>query len=73
MDTMHSHKCLPQVLKEMLKHCVIQTDYYQVREEPKIAAQICGKPDSTALTVQQLSHLSSIFDSEMIDTILKMP
>ena len=56
-----------------LKHCVILTDYYRV--EPQMAAQICGRPVSTALTVQQLSHLSrfgSIFNSDTIKTILNI-
>ena len=50
------------------------TDNYRV--EPQMAVQICGKPDSTAQTVKQLSHLSrfwSIFQSDAIETILNMP
>ena len=54
--------------------CVFLTDYNRV--DPEMAAQVCGRPDSTALTVKQLSHLSrfgSIFNSDAIETIVNMP
>ena len=72
MDPMYSFLSYRSNMLEIVLS--ILTDYY--RSEPKMAAQIFGKPDSTALTVKQMSHLSqfgSIFSSEAIETILDMP
>ena len=71
MDPMHSQTSF---ITTDRKHCVILTEYYRV--DPEMAAKICGNPDSTALTVKPLTHLSrfgSIFNSDAIETILNMP